>query len=99
MWFKFVNFLGFAYFELLILDIHVLQLQNEKEKNDALRVENEKLYVENQTLKGMIMDPFCTKCHNRLTEKETKKLHLQALSAENANLKKEVHPTLIVFKN
>nr|XP_027097544.1 homeobox-leucine zipper protein ATHB-52-like [Coffea arabica] len=66
------------------------QLQNEREENDALTLENEKLRMENLIMRGMLMDPYCTKCHGGLTEEETRKLHLQGLANENAKLKKEL---------
>ncbi|CDP11609.1 unnamed protein product [Coffea canephora] len=75
-----------------------IRLRNEREENDALIVENEKLRMENLMLGGMLMDPFCTKCHGGLTEEETRKLHLQGLANENAKMKKEVDSSFHVFE-
>ena len=54
--------------------------------------------MENLIMRGMLMDPYCTKCHGGLTEEETRKLHLQGLANENAKLKKEVDSSFHVFE-
>lgn len=65
----------------------MFQHQSEKDDNDALRAENQRLYFENLAMKGILMYPFCVACEGE----EAKQQHLQALRDENARLQKKVN--------
>lgn len=75
----------------------MFQTQKEREDNDALRAENEKLHWENLTMKEALMAIFCSKCEVLPPGEDAKQQRLCRLRVENAWLKEEVDSKIFLI--